>query len=70
MECNVGTTDRFVRLVLGVVLLLAALTGQVSGPAGTVLGVIGAVFVLTGTLRFCPLYRLLGVRTCPPPEAR
>jgi hypothetical protein len=36
----------------------------VSGTVGS-WGYVGVVLVLTGAVRFCPLYRLLGVNTCP-----
>ncbi|GIW20093.1 MAG: hypothetical protein KatS3mg065_0389 [Chloroflexota bacterium] len=69
MSCNVGTADRIVRLVLAALLLAAAASGSLVDWAA-----VGAVFVavvlgLTAILRFCPLYALLRIRTCPA-EAR
>jgi hypothetical protein len=61
MKQNEGTIDRAIRVVLGVVLL--SLT--VIGPR-TWLGFIGFVPLLTGLVGFCPLYGLIGVRTCSP----
>ncbi len=57
---NEGTLDRAVRIVLGVALL--SLT--VIGPKST-LGLAGVVPLATGLIGFCPLYRVLGIRTCP-----
>jgi len=57
---NVGTVDRAVRVVLGVGLL--ALT--VAGPH-TLWGLLGIVPLATAALGSCPLYTLLGLRTCP-----
>ena len=68
MIANVGTTDRAFRLVLGVALIAAALLsgwGAFDGAAlkyGAV--VVGIVMLATATFRFCPLYTLLGVKTC------
>jgi hypothetical protein len=57
---NVGNLDRLLRVVVGVVLL--SLT--VLGPR-TAWGLIGILPLLTGLVGFCPLYRVLGMNTCP-----
>ena len=57
-EKNVGTTDRLVRIVVGVVLL--SLT--VFGPA-TPWGWLGLIPLATGVFNTCPLYSVLGVDT-------
>ena len=59
MRANVGSFDRTLRIIAGVILILLAVT-QVIGPWGW----IGIVPLLTGVFRFCPAYSLLGVRTC------
>lgn len=59
MKANVGSLDRALRIIAGVVLILLAVT-QVIGPWGW----IGIVPLLTGVFRFCPAYSVLGVRTC------
>ena len=67
MPRNVGTTDRAARLVLGLVLLaLPLLTGFAAGTPWLWWGalVIGLVMLATAATRVCPLYALLGVRTC------
>lgn len=60
MKANVGGIDRILRIVLGLVLIGLAATGTVG-----VWGYIGVVPVLTGLFRFCPLYPLIGLNTCP-----
>jgi len=60
MKANEGTLDRAGRVILGIILL--ALT-QV-GPA-TAWGYIGIVPLVTGLVGICPLYSMLGIRTCP-----
>lgn len=59
-EVNVGKTDRIVRIGVGVLLLLLAITGTI-GAWGYLLGLIG---VGTGFIRFCPAYKLLKMDTC------
>ena len=59
MTVNIGTLDRLLRALLGVVLI-----GLVFFGPQTPWGWIGLVPLLTAGVRFCPLYRVLGVRTC------
>ena len=56
---NVGGIDRIIRVVLGVLLILATTLGFIG-----VWGWIGAVPLMTGLLRSCPLYKLFGLNTC------
>lgn len=60
MKANVGSVDRILRIVVGLVLIALAATGTVG-----VWGWIGVVPVLTGLFKFCPAYTLLGMNTCP-----
>ncbi len=69
MPCNIGTADRAIRLVLGLVLvLLPLLTGFAAGTAWLWWAalIVGLVMLATAGTRFCPLYTLLGIRTCRP----
>ena len=59
---NEGTLDRVIRVVVGIALLSLAVVGPQS-----LLGLIGIVPLVTGLVGFCPLYRLLGIRTNPAP---
>jgi hypothetical protein len=55
---NIGMADRVIRIVVGVALIAAAATGRVGW-----WGWIGVVPLLTATVRICPLYSILGLRT-------
>jgi hypothetical protein len=57
---NEGTLDRAVRIALGVALLSLTTFGPKS-----MLGLVGVVPLATGLIGFCPLYRLVGLSTCP-----
>jgi len=57
---NEGKIDRGLRIVAGLVLLGLTATGRL--PAW---GWIGMVPLLTGLAGTCPVYSLLGIRTCP-----
>jgi hypothetical protein len=60
MKTNEGTLDRALRIAAGLILLALTLTGTIG-----VWGWIGVVPLLTGAIGFCPLYTVLGIRTCP-----
>lgn len=60
MKLNVSGIDRIARIAVGLLLLALTLTGTIG-----VWGWIGVVPLLTGVFRFCPVYPLLGVSTCP-----
>jgi hypothetical protein len=62
MKANVGSIDRVIRIVIGLALL--SVIFLVDGP-NRWFGLIGFVPLLTATMRFCPLYTVIGLSTCP-----
>jgi len=60
MKLNVGGMDRILRIVVGLVLIALAATGTVGW-----WGWLGVIPLLTGMMRSCPLYSLVGLNTCP-----
>lgn len=60
MKINVGSTDRILRIVVGLALIGATLAGMIG-----VWGWIGVVILLTGIFKFCPAYAIFGTSTCP-----
>ena len=60
MNANVGGIDHILRIVVGLVLLCLAFVGP-----KTLWGLVGLVPLATGFMRFCPVYPLLGINTCP-----
>ncbi|MCI4662020.1 MAG: DUF2892 domain-containing protein [Neomegalonema sp.] len=67
MSANVGTIDRILRIVLGIVLIALPFVGGIELFTVDLYKYIaiaaGAVFLLTSLVRFCPLYRILGICT-------
>jgi len=59
MKANLGTIDRSLRIVAGLVLIGLSLMGVIGW-----WGWIGLVPLATGIFRFCPVYTLLGIKTC------
>ena len=58
MICNIGKTERIVRLVIG---LIALYLGIVASPWFYLIAIVAFV---TAAIRFCPLTHLLGINTC------
>lgn len=60
---NESTTDRVIRGIVGLILLVLALTSVVTGVWGIVAIVLGALLLVTGLVGFCPIYALFKMRT-------
>lgn len=59
MNRNIGTIDRVLRILVGVVLIALTVNGTIGW-----WGWLGVIPLLTGLVRTCPAYSLLGVNTC------
>ncbi|WP_440995117.1 YgaP family membrane protein [Arhodomonas sp. SL1] len=59
MSKNVGTIDRIIRAIVGIVLIALVFIGP-----QTPWGWIGLIPLATAVVSFCPAYRLLGMNTC------
>ncbi|WP_018701360.1 YgaP family membrane protein [Amorphus coralli] len=66
MTKNMGWLDRAVRLVVAAVLVLAAFSGgfAATGAVHWLALAVAAIMVLTALVGSCPLYGLVGIRTC------
>ena len=68
MSINIGMTDRIIRAVLGIVILIApfilnfAIWANPLYKYGAV--IIGLILLTTSIVRVCPLYAISGIRTC------
>mgnify|MGYP000960450704 CR=1 FL=1 len=56
MKKNMGFADRIIRAVLAVLIAVLYFTGQITGLAAILLGVLALVFLVTSIIAFCPLY--------------
>ena len=63
MEKNVGTIDRIVRIVVGIVLLYVAYAGIISGIPRYIVGLLGLIMLAAAALSYCPLYPVLKINT-------
>lgn len=59
MKKNVGNIDKKIRIVIGIILILAGIVTQQYW-----LSVIGVILLGTAFCHFCPLYKIFGINTC------
>jgi mannose/fructose/N-acetylgalactosamine-specific phosphotransferase system component IID len=64
MQKNMGTLDKALRFIVAAIAVALAATGTLTGTVALVAYIVAAVFVMTSLVSFCPLYRLIGLRTC------
>jgi DUF2892 family protein len=64
MNNNVGTTDRVVRIVIGILLIAYAIPVGFPSTGWNWVGWIGVIPILTAIVGTCPLYSVLGLSTC------
>ncbi len=64
MTKNMGGADRIIRLAIAAVLIVLYATHVVTGTGGIVALVVAGIFILTSLVSFCPVYTLLGFKTC------
>ncbi len=66
MRGCVGSTDRIVRILVGVIALAIGLTQIASLGSGWafVADAVGVIGLATGLFGRCPLYAVLGLQTC------
>ena len=60
---NVGRTDRIFRIALGIILIVSGvfLFGDMGSVSGALAMVTGSAILLTGLIRFCPLFKVFGL---------
>lgn len=64
MKKNMGTIDKTIRIVAAIIIGILYYTGMITGTLGMILLILGAVFLLTSFVSFCPLYAPFGWSTC------
>ena len=63
MKKNIGSTDKFLRIALAILVAVLYFTNVINGTLAIVLGILAVVFVLTSFISFCPLYLPFGIST-------
>ena len=55
MNKNIGSVDRLIRIIIGIVLIALTINGNIGA-----WGWICIIPIATALINFCPLYRILG----------
>lgn len=63
MKSNMSSTDRIGRVIFAVLVVLLWAMEIISGTIATTLLILGAIFVATSAIGFCPIYTLFGMNT-------
>ncbi|UBM60173.1 DUF2892 domain-containing protein [Marinilongibacter aquaticus] len=64
MKKNMGSTDKFIRILVAAAIAFLYFSNMISGTVALVLLVLGGIFLLTSLVSFCPLYLPFGINTC------
>ncbi len=64
MKNNMGALDKIIRVLVAAVFVYLFYTEKVTGTLGYILLVFAGIFLLTSLISFCPLYTVLGIKTC------
>ena len=63
MNKNISNTDRLIRVIIAVVMVGLYFGNVVTGTWGIIALIVGAIALVTAAINFCPLYKLLGIKT-------
>lgn len=63
MTQNMGTADKIIRLTVVVIIAVLYFTGQITGTAAIVLGIVAVAFLVTSLIGWCPTYVPFGIST-------
>jgi hypothetical protein len=64
MKSNIGIADKIIRIILGLAAYGLFVLGVTSGWVALTTVAVGTVFLLTAFVNICPLYKLIGMKTC------
>lgn len=59
-----GITDRVIRVIIAVTIIILFFTNVISGTLGFILLIFAGIFVLTSIFGFCPVYSIFGISSC------
>lgn len=64
MKKNMGMADRIIRIIVAILVGYLYYVKILTGPVGILGLLVAAVLVITSVFGQCPLYTLLGIKTC------
>lgn len=63
MKKNMGTTDKAIRILVALLILVLYLANVVTGTLGLILIIVAIVLAVTSLIGVCPLYIPFGIST-------
>ena len=63
-----GSLDKLIRLMIAIVLIVLYYTNILKDTLGIVALIVSLVLTITSLISFCPLYGLVGIKTCKKEE--
>lgn len=63
MKTNIGSTDKLIRLLLAIVLILLFYFEVLTDTLGIIALIVALVLTVTSLINFCPIYSLFKVNT-------
>lgn len=63
MKKNIGTLDRYIRILIAVVIGILYFTGVISDTLALILGAVAIILLLTSFVNFCPIWAAFGIDT-------
>lgn len=63
MKKNLHSIEKLGRIIIALVLAILIFNGTLTGFIGAISGIFAVVFLATGIVGFCPLYKALGIST-------
>jgi uncharacterized membrane protein HdeD (DUF308 family) len=64
MTCNLGLTERTIRVIVGGTLVTIGYLADISMGAVIAVYLVGAIALMSGIAGFCPAWKLMGINTC------
>lgn len=63
MNSNMGSLDKFIRILSAMLITGAYYSKEISGTIALLLLILAGIFIVTSFIGFCPLYAIFGVST-------
>ena len=63
MKKNMGLTDRIIRIVVAILVLVLYFMEVINGTLALILGAFAVIMIATSFVSFCPLYLPFGINT-------
>lgn len=63
MKANMGTTDKMIRILAAILILVLYFTHLISGTLGIILLLLAGILIITSFISICPLYLPFGIST-------